>query len=396
MPLSFPAHRRVFACFFLYAFGLGGMFPRLGELQRSMAITEGQLGLGLVGAACGTLFSLSFAGPTIERVGHRRTLLTLLPLLPLFYALASHAAGPVTLFLCLLPAGLCIGAIEVVVNLEADRVEHEIGRRIMNRAHAFWSFGFFSAGLLGSGAARVGLSPQWHLALAVPLAAAATWWIVGGFEAAPHRHAAQPESAEKPARFARPTAAIMLLVALTLSAMVLEGAGIDWSAIYMRDAFAAPAWLGGLAVAVGACAQGLARYVADTFVERHSPVTVARALLAVLGIGDLLVVAAPTLTAWPLVPMVGFALMGVGTSALFPLAMSAAAQRRDRPAAANVAALAQISFVSFLLAPPLLGLVAQHLGIRWAFGVGLPLVALSLAVSGVLVPAAAHPGRRAA
>ena len=301
-----------------------------------------------------------------------------------------------TLFLCLLPAGLCIGAIEVVVNLEADRVEHEIGRRIMNRAHAFWSFGFFSAGLLGSGAARVGLSPQWHLALAVPLAAAATWWIVGGFEAAPHRHAAQPESAEKPARFARPTAAIMLLVALTLSAMVLEGAGIDWSAIYMRDAFAAPAWLGGLAVAVGACAQGLARYVADTFVERHSPVTVARALLAVLGIGDLLVVAAPTLTAWPLVPMVGFALMGVGTSALFPLAMSAAAQRRDRPAAANVAALAQISFVSFLLAPPLLGLVAQHLGIRWAFGVGLPLVALSLAVSGVLVPAAAHPGRRAA
>ena len=37
--------------------------------------------------------------------------------------------------------------------------------------------------------------------------------------------------------------------------------------------------------------------------------------------------------------------------------MSAAAQRTDRPAATNVAALAQISFVSFLLAPPLLGLV---------------------------------------
>ena len=400
MPLSFPAHRRVFACFFLYAFGLGGMFPRLGELQRSMAISEGQLGLGLVGAACGTLFSLSFAGPTIERIGHRRTLLTLLPLLPLFYALASHAAGPVTLFLGLLPAGLCIGAIEVVVNLEADRVEHEIGRRIMNRAHAFWSFGFFSAGLLGSLAARAGLSPQWHLALAVPLAAAATWWLVGGFEAAPQRHAAQPEPAalsaptERPARFVRPTAAILMLVALTLSAQVLEGAGFDWSAIYMRDAFAAPAWVGGLAVAVGACAQGLARYFADTHVERHSPVAVARTLLAVLGVGDLLAVAAPNLTDLPAVPLLGFALMGVGTSALFPLAMSAAAQRSDRPAAANVAALAQISFVSFLLAPPLLGQVAQHLGIRWAFGVGLPLVALSLAVSSVLVPQAAPRSRR--
>ena len=390
MPL--PAHRRVFACFFLYAFGLGGLFPRLAELQRSMAITEGQLGLGLVGAACGTLFSLSFAGPLIERAGHRRTLLTLVPLLPLFYALAAHAGGPLALFLCLLPAGLCIGAIEVVVNLEADRVEHQGGRRIMNRAHAFWSFGFFSAGLLGSLAARAGLSPQVHLAMVLPLSGALTWWLLGGFQAAPHRDAAPAAPAT---RFARPTWAILMLVGFTLSAMVLEGAGIDWSAIYMRDVFATPAWVGGLAVAVGACAQGLARYFADTHVERHSPVVVARTLLAVLGAGNLLVVAAPMLTDQPALALLGFALMGVGTSALFPLAMSAAAQRRDRPAAANVAALAQISFVSFLLAPPLLGWVAQRFGIRWTFGAGLPLVALSLAVSGVLVPQGTQPVRRA-
>ena len=79
-----------------------------------------------------------------------------------------------------------------------------------------------------------------------------------------------------------------------------------------------------------------------------------------------------------------FAIMGVGTSAIFPLAMSAAAQRTDRPAATNVAALAQISFVAFLLGPPLLGFAAQHWGIRWSFGLGLPLVALSLWAAGSL------------
>ena len=68
--------------------------------------------------------------------------------------------------------------------------------------------------------------------------------------------------------------------------------------------------------------------------------------------------------------LLGFGLMGVGTSVLFPLAMSAAAQRTDRPAAANVASLAQVSFVSFLLAPPLLGFVAEHWGIRTSFGLG--------------------------
>jgi MFS family permease len=80
---------------------------------------------------------------------------------------------------------------------------------------------------------------------------------------------------------------------------------------------------------------------------------------------------------------------------MFPLAMSAAAQRVDRSAATNVAALAQISFVAFLLGPPLLGYVAEHVGIRWTFGVGLPLVMLSLSVSSIL-RAVPHQGAASA
>ena len=64
--------------------------------------------------------------------------------------------------------------------------------------------------------------------------------------------------------------------------------------------------------------------------------------------------------------------------------MSAAAQRTDRPAATNVASLAQTSFVAFLLGPPLLGFVADHFGIRWSFGFGIPLVVLSLIFAGAL------------
>lgn len=375
--LPLPAHRQVFSAFFLYAFSLGGFFPRLAELQRSMGVTEGELGLGLIGAACGTLVSLSFAGRPVERIGHRRTLLVLMPLLPVFYALAAHARGPLSLFLCLLPAGLCIGAIELVVNLEADRVEHQGGRRIMNRAHAFWSFGFFGAGLLGALAARLAIPPQWQLAGVVPLTAVLVLLLLGRFDSAPQRSGGSEEPAH---HFARPTWAIMGLVLFSLSGLVLEGAGIDWSAIYMRDAFDAAPFVGAMAVTCVAFVQGGARYVADRFVERYSPLAIARTLLGVLGLGALLVSVAP---AAPLA-LLGFALMGVGTSVMFPLAMSAAAQRTDRPAATNVAALAQISFVSFLLAPPLLGFVAEQWGIRWTFAVGLPLVLVSMALSSAL------------
>lgn len=369
--LDLPAHRRVFAGFFLYAFAFGGFFPRLGELQRSMGVSESQLGLGLIGAAAGTLLSLTLASRLIERIGHRRMLLTVPALLPVVYAIAAHAQGPVALFLILVPAGLLIGAIEVVVNLEADRVEHQAGRRIMNRSHAFWSFGFFGAGALGAAAAWAGVSPQWQLALMVPLSAVLTLVLMGRFDPAPHRDGGNSEPTP---HVARPTAAIMALVALSVSALVLEGAGFDWSAIYMRDIFQASPFVGALAVATGAFAQAVTRYLADRHVERHSPVKVARVLLTVLGVGTTLVFVAPH----PALALLGFALMGMGTSVLFPLAMSAAAQRTDRPAALNVAALAQFAFVSFMLAPPLLGFVAEHAGIRWAFGIGLPLVAISL------------------
>jgi fucose permease len=274
----------------------------------------------------------------------------------------------------------------VVVNLEADRVEHQSGRRLMNRSHAFWSIGFFSAAALGALMAWLGVSPQWHLAGVVLLSCLATVLLLGKFEAAPLRPADHSHAEAQAPRFAIPTAAILVLVVVTLPAMVLEGAGFDWSAIYMRDVFGASPFWGGVAVATGAAAQALTRYVADGFVERHSPVLVARVLLSVLAVGEVLVFVSPSET----LSLLGFALMGVGSSAIFPLAMSAAAQRTDRPSTVNVAALAQTAFVSFLLAPPLLGLVAQGFGIRWSFGIALPLVLASLWLSSVLGASKVH------
>jgi MFS family permease len=109
-------------------------------------------------------------------------------------------------------------------------------------------------------------------------------------------------------------------------------------------------------------------------------VLVARVLLAIMTVGIVLVFM--RFGEWQ--SLLGFALLGIGSSAIFPLAMSAAAQRTDRPAAVNVAALAQTSFVTFLLAPPILGFIAQHWGIAWSFGIGLPLVVLSFAFTHVL------------
>jgi len=409
MPLHLSPHRRVFAGFAIYSFAMGSIFPRIGAIQTQMGVEEGALGLGLTGAPVGCLAALSFAAPVIERIGFRRTLLGAIPLLALLYAIAVQAPSPVWLFVLLLPVGLMLGVIEVVLNTEADRVEAAAGRRIMNRAHAFWSVGIGLAAGFGAVMAWLGLTPQWHLALVVPITVSGVWLFLSGFTPAPHRARNHGKADAAPPRFAVPTGPILILVSVTLSAMLMEGASMDWSAIYLRDTFAAIPLEMALGVAAFAVAQALARYNADIFVTRYSPAGVARATILIMLAGCLTVsfphTLGPTLgfaqgvdvvVAVPFgggtvafdpslaLSLIGFALMGVGSAALFPLAMSAAAQREDRSAAVNVASLAQISFTVFLLGPPLLGYVAEHFGIRAAFGIGLPLIALSFVTAGAL------------
>jgi MFS family permease len=337
----------------------------------SLGVGEAALGLGLLGAPLGTQIALIFAGNPVERHGPHRTVLIGVPVLAACQIAAVLAPDILTFFLCLTASGVAIGALEIVLNLEADRAEYQLGRRIMSRAHAFWSFGFFASGMLGAAAAQLGIPPVLHLLLVDAAAVALLFPALAGFTPAPARGL----DAGKQPRFVVPTLGIIALVIVTLPAMLLEGAGIDWSVIFMRDTFEVSAFINGLAFALGAMTQAIVRYFADPVVDRYGPVRVARAMLILLGIGALMVTFSPT----PTVALLGFALMGIGTSSIFPLAMSAAAQRTDRRAAANVAALAQLSFVVFLMAPPLLGFVAEHVGIRYAFGIGLPLVVLGLA-----------------
>ncbi|MGO4639531.1 MFS transporter [Mesorhizobium sp. 2RAF45] len=384
--LNLAPQHRVYAGFAIYSFAMGNIFPRLPDIKHAMGIGDGTLGLSLIGTPIGTLTALTLATPLLERVGFRRALLVLVPLLALAYAVAVHAPGPLALFLMLFPVGLMIGSVEIMLNVEADRTEFLVKRRIMNRAHSFWSMGFFGAGLFGGALAHLGISPQLHLALIVPIVAISMALFLGGYQPAPSRFVG---TGKKAPMLARPTLPILVLVAVTLSAMLMEGASIDWSAIYMRTVFESGPFVAGFTVALFAFSQATTRFFADSFVDRYSPSGVAGVLLAMMATGVLVVFFSPA----PFFSMLGFALLGIGTSALFPLAISAAAQRTDRPAAINVAALSQISFVAFLLGPPLLGFVSDHWGIRSAFGIGIPFIILSLLTAGSLGrrPAADKP-----
>ena len=359
---------RMYSVFFLFALALGGMLSRLPDLQRHLGVKEAELGLTMIGMAIGSLISLTVSSPLIMRLGARWTAIITVFGTATIYALVPWLPSAPFVFVALLFAGFLAGALEINVNFETDKLEAQLGRRLMNRAHGMWSLGFFITALIGAWLRGHDVSMQAHTALMLALVLVAGLVMFSGMTTAPAR--ADSHTGEHP-KFALPTWGLLPLCLIGIAAFLVEGAGVDWSAIYMRDVFHVEPFTGGLGLTAFTFFMAMTRIFVDPFVDRHGPRQVAFVLLVVSAVGVLAVGLAPM----PEVALVGFALMGMGCSAVYPLAVSAAAQRTDRPSAVNVAAIGQVTFIVFFLAPPLLGSVAQFTGIRNSYLICLPLIA---------------------
>src|SRR5690606_29312443 len=326
------AQHRIYACFFFFAATTGALMARLPDIQTHLGVSEGQLGLTMIGMSLGSLISLTFGTPIIDKLGFRTTaFFTTLGPAVLFAIIPWLPAAP-AMFAVLFAVGLLAGALEINLNVEIDRLEAQTGKRFMNRAHGFWSVGFFVTALFGAMIRQSGMSTAVHLGLFALIVVLVGGYLIYGAKPAPKPDRGHAEGGHQ---IAFPTLAMLPLCLIGFAAFLVEGAGIDWSAIYMRDVFAVEPFVGGMGLTLFAFCMAVMRLTADPIVSRYGPRNVAMVMLSFASLGALLVGAAPT----PELALLGFALMGAGCSAVYPLAVSAAAQRTDRPAAVNVAAL---------------------------------------------------------
>ena len=368
----------VFVSFFLYAFSLGTLFPRLGDLQTQMGIDKATLGFALIGLPFGVQVTLLFADRIVRKVNFRMILIIGLPLLSISQCLSALMQSPYLFAGILIVGGASIAVVEVAVNLEADRIEASFGRRIMNRSHAYWSFGFFGAGIIGAGFSQLGISPFLHFVATTFVITIVTALLFIKYVAAKPRRESPPQKK----LFVWPSKSIFFLVVFSLSAMLVEGASIDWSVIFMRDIFNTVPLISGLSLALAAIAQGIVRYFADQFVDQYGPEKVSFYSLNSMVLGVALVVFSPN----PFTALLGFLLLGGGSAVIFPLAMSAAARDSEKTPEENVASLAQFVFVVFLLAPPILGFIGEYFGLRWSFALCFPfLIASMLSISALKI-----------
>lgn len=341
-------------------------------------MSEALLGLALTTASLGGLAINLVSGRIVQSLGVRPILVIGLPLLAVLSALTAYAPSVPVLFVVILGMGVSFSLTNVAMNVEADRVETATGRRVMNRCHGIWSAGMLAAAVLGVGARGWAIPAGLHLMALVPLVAAMAALVAMAMDPCPETDG---DRSRRPG-FALPSRRTFLLVLFGLSGGVCQIGTQNFSVIFMRDTFAAPDWVDTLTLPAFLVSMTLGRMFADRLTERFGPVSVAFSLGLLSLAGAVMVAAAPAVA----VALAGFALLGLGTSVLFPLMISAAARLGARPAAESVSAVIFLTGLVMLAAPALMGWIAETAGLRMAFAAFIPTILMTLVLSRQLAP----------
>jgi fucose permease len=369
--------RLVMAVFFIQAFLFANWLPRIPDVQGAIGIGPADLAVAFVGMSLGTYLALPFVGALIARLTPRKTIMIGFVCYCVAIALPGWSWNLASLSIALFLIGLCHPVIDVAMNVEAARIEQLDVRRIMSKCHGFWSLGSMLGALVGAGFAQIGVSTKWHLLLIAIATLPVALWVARGLPEV------APETAEEARRrpvLALPSVSMIGLCIFAFGVVMAEISTRNWIAVYLRDVIGVSPGATGIGLGAFALCMAAGRLAGDGLADRFGAVNLARISCGAAVAGFAIVVFASNLIG----EVIGLAAAGFGVSVGFPLAVSAAAARGDRPPAVNVASLSLFAYSSGLIGPPLVGLIGQAAGLRAGLAVLLPVILVSTLLAGEL------------
>ena len=403
----------VFVVFAVNGLGVASWAARIPAVRDGLGYSEAQMGLLLLTGAVGSVLALPLSGMISSRLGAARSVVAFAAVCAVGYVTACLGvleSSPLLVRAGLFVGGIGIGVWDAAMNLEGAVVEQRLGRAIMPRFHAAYSFGTVAGAGLGALAAGAGVPLGVHVGVIVVLdvvavAVAVRWFLPTVAGAAAHADAAAGAAGADPGTAVQPEHAphsfrdtlstwreprTLLVGLVVLAAALTEGAANDWVGLAVVDGFGAVESLGALGLALFLAAMTGARLAGTVLIDRLGRVAVLR-LSGAAALAGVLV-----FTLVPVLPLAlgGVLLWGAGAALGFPLGMSAASDD-PRRAGLRVATVSTIGYSAFFVGPALIGLLAEHTGYRHALLVLAVPVALGLLVAGAARPLRAGDDRAA-
>ena len=356
---SRKTHRvAVGALFFLLGLCFASWASRIPSIQQHMGISEAGLGGVLLAIPLGQLLSLPLAGWLVAKTGSRKVVIWGVVLYAVALLGLGWAANLYQLLPCLVLFGVGGNLTNISVNTQAVGVERLYKHKpIMASFHGLWSLAGFVAAAVGSFMIGHAVSPGVHFVLIA-------LFIVAGL-AVSAGYTVRKDSGVDPDQpiFVKPDKELLGLGAIAFCALICEGAMFDWSGVYFKKVIHADKDWVGAGYTAFMSTMALGRFGADWLAGRLGAKRVIQLCGLLTAMGLLVAVLLPTLPT----ALLGFLLVGFGTSAVVPLVYSAAGKSTHMSAGMALAAVSTIGFFGFLLGPPVIGLVAGATSLRVSF-----------------------------
>ena len=351
-----PARNAVAVAFALNGLNFATLFSRVPDLRERLDLSNGALGLLLLSISAGSLLGLPSSGRLVERFtaagvcrGGQVLVSAGLAVVAVGVGLEAEAVVAVGL-LCY---GFGTAVWDVAMNVEGTEVERRLGRTILPRFHAGWSFGSIGGAGLGVLAARFDVPLPVHLLLITAASMAGLFFAVRAFLVTEPHPDEDADSGGSVWLEPRTIAIGVMVLAFTLA----EGSANDWLALALVDGYDARHFVGVGGFALFVSAMTVGRLVGPIVLDRFGRVPAMLGSAAAATVGLLLVI----VSGEPVVAAVGIVVWGLGASLGFPVGLSAAADD-PRGAARRVSVVSTIGYGAVLAGPPLLGFVGNEVG----------------------------------
>ena len=344
--------------FFIMAFFVGLWTIRIPTIKDQ--INTDYFGIGLVMAtfAIGSIIAMVFANNVIK-MSSARTVLLYTSILQAILWLPTPFISSLQMFMIFsFIFGLCYGSFEISCNLYASNLEKREKKSMMSGFHAFWSLGVLTGSIATS------LFLEWDISFLNNVIIYVIILLPFNIFIVLRLHVDQIQNTEnKHSIFFIWPLLIFILALISMVNALTEGSVDAWGALYMRDFIQVDGFLIGLATVSFNIFMVIGRLSGDWIRDRIGVYNFLTILFITSIISLYMLYSFDSILA----ALCGFALLGIGTSAIIPIAYSLAGKAEGIDSGAAIAIVSIAVYGTFMGAPATLGIIANNYGVNSIF-----------------------------
>ena len=369
---SFIKNKSALAVGFLFATSsllFGTWVAAIPDIKHRLGFTDGSLGLSLLLSPLGAITGMILSTRVFSKIPVGKWMLNGYRLLCLLMVLQINAINRPMFWTCLYCFGLVSFLNGVSANATVNILEKKSNQLLMSTCHGMYSLG----GAISAGLAALLFSLQlvagWQIVLVAII-------IITVITSNQQLLLANQDIIHSRSKIQLPSPTILGISFICMVTFMAEGCVADWSAIYLKDSLHAPKAMISLGYAGFSIAMTLGRLNGDGLIAKigSKKIVVVGCILSALGFTT--VVLAPGV----LLAIIGYILIGCGSSCIVPVLFSASA---NIPGVSTVEGFAMVTtggLIGFLTGPSLIGFISE----KSSLSQGLSLLIL-LALTGAVV-----------